>query len=216
MNREFRTGDPARRAAGVLPRPSLWILMCAIGTLDLGCSPVGMAIGAGATAGIAAAQERGIDGAVSDAQIRIEINHLWFQESEELYREIKLQVQDGRVLLSGIVDDPQIRVNAVRLAWQAPGVREVINEIRLTGDYETTDLAQDGWIAAQLKSRLVLDQDVRSINYSIEVVDQTVFLLGIARDRRELQRVIDHARDLAYVRRVVSYVQLRDSAAAQE
>ena len=174
------------------------------------CSPVGTAIGVGATAGIAASQERGVDGALSDSQIRLAINHYWFQASEDLYREVQLQVQDGRVLLSGLVPDPETRVNAVRLAWKAEGVREVINEIRLSDENLVTDQAQDAWIEAQLKSRLVLDRSVRSINFSIEVVNQTVFLLGIARNDKELQRVIDHARDLAYVRRVVSYVQVKD------
>lgn len=185
------------------------VVVLAVGATLGACSPVGTAIGVGATAGIAASQERGVDGALGDSQIRLAINHYWFQESEDLYREVQLQVQDGRVLLSGIVPDPETRVSAVRLAWQAEGVREVINEIRVQDDNRVVDDGQDAWIKAQLKSRLIVDRGVRSINYSIEVVNQTVFLLGIARDGDELQRVIDHARDLAYVRRVVSYVEVK-------
>jgi osmotically-inducible protein OsmY len=176
-----------------------------------GCSPTGAAVGGAAAAGVAAAQERGLQGALSDTEIRLQINHLWLRESETLFRKVNLQVQEGRVLLSGVVPDPETRVAAVRLAWQADGVREVINEIEVADTSSLTDKVRDASIAAKLKTRLLLDRDVQSINYSIEVVNQTIYLMGIAQDRAELERVVGHAKDLAYVRRVVSYVRLKDA-----
>lgn len=173
------------------------------------CSPAGTAVGIGATAGVAASQERGFQGALTDSRIRLEINHLLLQESETLYSDIHLQVQEGRVLLSGTVPDPQARVTAVRLTWQAPGVREVINEIEVADDSSVSDYGLDTWLATQLKSTLLFDNKVQSINYSIEVVNQSIFLMGIAQDKDELQRVIDHAKNLEYVRRVVSYVKIK-------
>ena len=174
------------------------------------CSPVGTAIGIGATAGIAASQERGVQGAGTDTKIRLDINHLWFQESESLYSDVGLQVQEGRVLLTGTVPDPDTRVTAVRLAWQADGVREVINEIQIGEDQSANDYSQDTWIATQLKSKLLFDEEISSINYSIEVINQQIFLLGVAQSQDELERVVDHAKSLDYVRRVVSYVRVKD------
>jgi osmotically-inducible protein OsmY len=63
---------------------------------------------------------------------------------------------------------------------------------------------------AQLKSKLVVDQEVLSLNYSIEAVNGAVYLMGVAQDQSELDRVVAHAKDLAYVRQVVSYVRLKD------
>src|SRR4051812_23832739 len=93
-----------------------------------GC--VGAAVGAGATVGVAAAQERGISGAVSDTVIKATINDLWFKNSLAIFSKLSLTVNEGRVLITGVVQNPEHRVEAVRLAWQAKGVKEVINEIR--------------------------------------------------------------------------------------
>ena len=191
--------------------PLLFLALAALGLAPAACSPTGMAVGGAAAAGVAASEERGLQGALDDTEIRLQINHLWLQESEALFREVNLQVQEGRVLLSGNVPDPETRVTAVRLAWQADGVREVINEIEVADTSSLTDLARDTWIATKLKTRLLLDRDVFSINYSIEVVNGTVYLMGIAQNQAELDRVIGHAKDVAYVRRVVSYVRLKDA-----
>jgi len=190
----------------------LCLALLVLGPGVTACSPAGVAVGRAAAAGVAASQERGLQGALSDTEIRLQINHLWLQESETLFRKANLQVQEGRVLLSGIVPDPETRVAAVRLAWQADGVREVINEIEVADTSSLTDMVRDTSISAKLKTRLLLDRDVLSINYSIEVVNQTIFLMGIAQGQAELDRVIGHAKDLAYVRRVVSYVRLKDAS----
>jgi osmotically-inducible protein OsmY len=173
------------------------------------CSPVGLAAGAGAGVGVAAAQERGVSGAFNDTDIRLQINHLWFQHDLKLYREINLQVQEGRVLLTGTVEQPETRVDAVRLAWQADGVREVINEIEVTDETTLTDAARDVRISTEIKSKLLLDAEIYSINYSIEVVNQVLYLMGVAQDQAELDRVKAHARNIPYLRRIVDYVRLK-------
>ena len=175
------------------------------------CTPAGVVVGAGAGAGVAAAQERGFKGAMDDTEIRLNINDLWFKESVSLYSKINLQVQEGRVLLTGNVPDPETRLNAVRLAWQAKGVREVINEIEVNDKSSLTDSAQDTWIATQLKAKLLVDSEIISINYSIETVNQVVYLMGVAQNQAELDRVIAHAKNIAYVRRVVNYVRIKDA-----
>jgi osmotically-inducible protein OsmY len=174
-----------------------------------GCGPLGLAVGAGAGGAVVASQERGFKRAVDDTEIRLEINDLWFKEDFDLYRAINLQVQEGRVLLSGTVADPDTRLNAVRLAWQAEGVLEVINEIEVSDKSSLINATQDETIAFQLKNKLLLDSSVQSINYSIESVNQSIYLMGVAQDQRELDRVIGHAKDIPYVRRVVSYVRLK-------
>ena len=182
----------------------------AIASLGLNACVAGAIVGTAAAVGVAAAQEKGIEGTAEDIQIRTEINHLWLQADENLMYEVELQVQERRVLLSGTVSSPELRLKAVRLAWQAEGVKEVINEIEVTDESSVSDYARDTRITTELRSMLLFDQDVRSVNYSIETVNQVIYLMGVAQDEAELQRVVDHARNVAYVRRVVSYVQMKE------
>jgi len=97
-----------------------------------GC--VGVAVGGAATVGSAAMQDRGVRGAVTDNAIALEITHYWFQKSERLFAAVQTQIYEGRVLVSGAVTDPDMRAEAIRLAWQAKGVREIINEIEITDE----------------------------------------------------------------------------------
>lgn len=180
-----------------------------LGLTAAGCTAQGVAMSAATSAAVTASQERGFQGALQDSEIRLHINHLWFQESEELFTSLYLQVQDGRVLVTGKVPDPQSRVTAARLVWQVNGVREVINEIEVTDKSSLTSYARDNWIIAHLKAKLLFDREVSAINYSIESVNQVVYLLGVAQHAEELERVIAHAKEISYVRRVVSHVSLK-------
>ena len=173
-----------------------------------GC--VAAAVGVGATAGVAAAQDRGIKGAVNDTAIRAEINHYWLQRDEKLFINCNLQVHEGRVLVTGAVKDADTRAEAIQLAWKANGVREVINEIEVTDEGGFGTYARDTAIVTELRSRLLFGKDIQSVNYSVESVNGTVYLLGVAQDQGELDRVLNIARNVNYVRRVVSHVLLKD------
>jgi osmotically-inducible protein OsmY len=198
--------QPARRAIF-----SLGLLLAAGTGLTLGaCAPV--VVGTGIAVGVAASQERGLEGVASDTKIRLQIDRLWLEESTSLYAKIGLQVQEGRVLLSGQVPEPEARVTAVRLAWQAEDVIEVINEIEIGDKSSLLDAARDEWIAAQLRARMVGDAAIASINYSIETVNGSVYLIGVAQNQAELDRVLAYARNIAYVRRVLNYMRLKTGA----
>jgi osmotically-inducible protein OsmY len=182
-------------------------LAALLGLLLQGC--VGAVVGAGATAGTAAMEERGISGAVDDTELRLRINALFSSKDERLWRKIGLQVYAGRVLLTGRADTAHMRAEAVRLAWQAKGVKEVINELQIAESGGASGFARDTWILTQLKSRLLFDKRILSINYSVETVNHTVYLIGLAQSREELNRVTNHARTLDYVKKVVNYVKIK-------
>ncbi|MGE5506270.1 MAG: BON domain-containing protein [Actinomycetota bacterium] len=189
-------------------RPLSALLMLSAAGLLSGCAAT--VVGAGASAGVAAAEERGLEGAVDDAKIRAEINHLWFQHDLEMYRQVGLTISEGRVLLTGIVPTDKARADAVRLAWQASGVKEVLNEIMVRPEGEAAiDQGTDIVISQKLKARLMFDKEIRNINYTIDVVDGVVYLMGIAQNENELQRVIAHARDISNVKKVVNHVRLK-------
>lgn len=183
--------------------------LCGVLVLLNGCAA--FVIGGAATVGVAASQERGLKGAATDTVIRAKINNVWLGHSVDMFTSVGLQVNEGRVLLTGKIGNPQARLDAVRLSWQVGGVKEVINEIKILKKGESGTYGRDTWISTQLKARLLFDEDISSINYSIETVGHVIYLMGIAQDQAELDRVTNHARNVEYVRGVVSYVRLKDS-----
>ena len=107
------------------------VALLALTTLNAGCTAVGVGATVGSTAGVAAAREGGLTQSLEDAKISATIHNLWLQNSAEMYLKLSLSVDQARVLITGVVQKPQDRVDAVRLAWQAPGVKQVINEIKV-------------------------------------------------------------------------------------
>ncbi len=173
------------------------------------CSPVGMAVGAGATVANMAMEERGFGNAVRDNVIWTDINGRLLDKDPKLFQNVNLQVQEGRVLLTGFVQKPEDRVEATRLAWEPDGVREVINNVKIGRSRDFGDVSEDQFLIQEINLKLLLDRDIRQSNYSVDCIRSTVYLMGIARTKAELQRVIDHVRDVPYVRAVVSHVRVR-------
>jgi osmotically-inducible protein OsmY len=189
--------------------------LLALGFLTLGlagavssCIPV--VLGGAAAGGYAAGQERGVNGTARDAAIKLKINDQWAQHNMDILSKIDLNVFEGRVLLTGAVPNPDIRLQAVQLAWQVDGVKEVIDEIQIAQQSTFTDTARDNWIQTRLRSELVFDGQVRSLNYSLETVNGVVYVLGVARTQAEADIVLNYARNTPSVRRVVNYIRIRE------
>lgn len=175
-----------------------------------GCVP--LVAGAGGAAMVGAAQERGLEQAVDDNEIAFEINRRLLAKDASLYRAVSTQVNKGRVLLTGTVPKPEDRITVTRLVWSIGGVREVINELNVGESGGFTRSMNDTSISTKLRTRLIGDRNVSSINYSIETVRGTIYLMGTALNQAELDRVLAHARDISGVRNVVSYVEVRKPA----
>lgn len=187
----------------------LYVLSLGVLGLSLqACTVTGALVGAAATTGIAAAQEGGLKRAVSDVVIQAKINELWLQADTAIFTKLDLTVNQGRVLVTGVVQNPEHRVEAVRLAWKPTGVKQVINEVQVAKSKGVTGFARDKWAATRLRGAITLDRDVQSINYNIDVVQSVVYLMGVAQNQAELNRVIETARTIPDVKRVVSYVKL--------
>lgn len=200
-----------RKVTDVTKLRSLAAVVVAVSAAALsGCA--GVVVGAGATAGTAAVEDRGISGAISDTKIRAQINDLWFRSDIEMFRKVDLTILEGRVMLTGVVATEKARAEAVRLAWQASGVKDVYDDVEVVPNGEATiDKATDTWIEEKLNTKLLFDKKIENVNYAVDVVDGVVYVMGIAQSQDELDRVIAYARDIANVKRVVSHVVLKTS-----
>lgn len=178
----------------------------AIAPIISGCT--GTAIGAGAAVGVAALEERTIGTVADDTKTAAQIRLAILDKGPNYALKIGIEVFEGRVLLTGAVPTEKMRAAAVRTAWKVSGVKDVINEVQISSS-DFIDTARDIWISAQLTSKLTFDEKVHAINYAIETVGGIIYLIGIAQNKIELDRVINHARSLKYVRNVISHVRIK-------
>ena len=186
------------------------IFTIAIGSSLSSCAPVVVA-GGGALVGGTAMQERTFGTQINDKTIWGRIKSALVAK-EKGYSDINIEVNEGRVLLVGNVETPEDRLEVLKIVWKQQGVAEVINEIQI-GETEQTfkGLATDSWITAQVKSKLLFSENIRSMNYNVETIDKVVYLIGIAQNQKELDEATDIASRTKYVEKVVSYVRLKDS-----
>ena len=175
-----------------------------------GCA--GVAIGAGATAGIVALEERPLEVVALDTAIASKIRINLVNAGEKYIINVGIEVYEGRVLLTGYLPSEVMRAKAIRRTWEVAGVKDVFNEL-LVGETNIKNLARESWITAQLTSNITLDKKILAINYSIETVGGTVYLIGLAQNQAELDRVVAHARNIRYVRNVISYVRVKKAPA---
>jgi len=174
-----------------------------------GCVP--LVLGGATETAVVAAQERSVGNAIDDAGIVIKIKNLYAQQDyKDLLANVEIKVVEGRVLLTGNVDKPDSQIEAVKLAWQVYGVKEVMNEVQINDKSGFWNYAKDVWISTQVRTRLLFGKDIHNINYSVITVNQVVYLMGIAQNQEELNRATNVASSTNYVQRVVSYVRLKD------
>ena len=170
------------------------------GLLLSGCAPALVGVGTAAVA--ASSTEKGLTTSVSDGVIYTKIQDRFIQADASLSTVLDVTVNDGAVLLTGKVKTPEEKVLATRLVWEVRGVREVINEVQVTDTSSIKDVAKDLAASAQLRGKLIADTNVSSLNVSIDVVNGTVYLSGVAADAEEMNRVVGHARELRFAQRV--------------
>lgn len=166
------------------------------------------AVGAAGAGAMTATQEKTFGEAVDDAALSTEIKGNLMSIGG--MGEVDVEVAGGLVLLSGRVNEPDKRLLAESLAWQAKRTRDVANEIKVETAGGWMSNASDELISARVRSRLLGSSTVRASNINVETYGGTVYLLGIARNEKELRQAAEEASKAGGVRQVVSYIRLRD------
>lgn len=178
-----------------------------------GCIP--LVVGAGATGAVAASQDRGLEQGVNDNEIAFEINRRLADKNGDLFRRVSTQVNRGRVVLIGTVARTEDRLTVVEISRKVDGVKQVIDELQVGQPLSFSENTDDTLITTKLRGEITGDSKISSINYSIDTVRGTVYLMGIAQNQSELDRVIAHARGVSGVRNVVSNVEVKSSITQQ-
>ena len=164
------------------------------------------AVGLGTAAVAASTTEKGFSTSVSDTVIEAKLTDKFIQNDASLVTGVKSSVSNGAVLMTGKLDTQDQKILATRLAWEIKGVKEVINEIQIVSEKSLKTTAKDLAASAQLRAALIGDQEISSLNYSIDVVNGIVYLSGVAANEKERERVITHAQSLRFAKKVVNYI----------
>jgi osmotically-inducible protein OsmY len=177
----------------------------------LGGCPAAIVAGLGAAGGTgyAANQERGAGGSVDDFKIKTNIQNAWLDTNPLMQRDLSVTVYEGRILLTGAAPNPQFKAQAKEVASRVPGVRAVYDEIEVTPPESTWESAKDTWITSRVRTELTFNPNIRSVNYTIETANKSVYMIGSARSQAELDIATNAARTTPDVKRVVSYVEVR-------
>lgn len=178
------------------------------------CAPA--IIGGGTVLGTSAVSEKGITGAFSDTYIANNLRVKFYNKDPLLYHAIGIEVHSGEVMLTGAVPTDAMHIEAVRLTWEVKGVKRIIDNLSVSQGSSAGVFANDSWITTKIRSTLLFDKEIPSVNYSITTVEGVVYVMGIAQNAAEHTRVTETIRNTAGVRKVVSYVQVKGNPAAAE
>lgn len=181
-------------------------MLCILGILS-SCAPVVVG-GAAATGATLASQERTVGTTIDDTTIATSVRHNLMQASPGLFADIGVEVNRGRVLLTGLANSIDEISQASKLAWQANGVKEVINEIQII-DKSQHNIVEDSWITSKIRSKMLFAKGVHSMDVAVETVQGIVYLFGTARSRDELGKMVAIARRVNGVKKVVSHVNVK-------
>ena len=183
-------------------------MLAAIPMITTGCLPTVMA--STAVVGTTIAEDRTAGDKLDDNIMSVKIKESFIHEDlDEIMAKVTVSVYEGRVMLTGSVTKEEYAHKAVDLAWKILGVKEVINEIQVA-KREMKDLAKDTFIENTVRSKLLLEKNLKSVNYIVDSHAGVVYLLGLAQDDTELRKAIDISRGVKGVRQVVSHVLMKN------
>ena len=127
---------------------------------------------------------------------------------KKYFLSIQSEVLDGRIFLSGKVDEPEEKIKITKMAWETTGVRSVKNAITIKGQTNFKSTAKDILITSQLRTALILNKVTKSRNYTLETVNRNIYIFGIAMDDKEKKEVINEANKIYDVEEVIPSIYL--------
>ena len=158
----------------------------------------------------AASKEKGIGTTLSDTIIKTKISNLIFKKDPSLIADTKITVNNGSVLFTGKVNEPDTRIQFTKIAWSVKGVNEVNNEIQISDTSSLRNIARDISSMGEIRARIMTDKKINSLNFSIDVVNDTAYLSGVASTVEEMGLVKAHASSARFIKEVYNYITLTD------
>ncbi len=137
-------------------------------------------------------------------------------EEKKYFLSVKTKVLDGRIFITGKVDNPEEKLKITKIAWETSGVRSVRNDIKIKEKFNFKQSAKDTLITSQLRAALIVNKNIKSGNYQIDTYKKKIYIYGIARNKDELEIVIDEANSVLDVKKVIASILLVEDLRIQK
>ena len=129
---------------------------------------------------------------------------------------INSKVLDGRIFLTGKVEDPEEKLKLTKMAWETDGVRSVRNDIKVKEEFNFKQSAKDLLMTSQLRTALIMNKNIKATNYQIDTYKKKIYLYGIAITSDEKENVLDEAKKIKDVQDVIASILLVDDLRIQK
>ena len=179
-------------------------------SFNYGCSPANILATGGGGALVVAEGERSLGTVIDDATIKVNIAAKFLNAENNLFVNINTSILEGRVLLTGLVDNQEIRIDAVRLVWEVEGVKEIINEIEIGNRSTLKDYASDLWINTQARAVAAKTIGIKSITFNFETIQGKIYIAGISTRPDLLNEMIKALKNIKGVNEIVNYVIIKE------
>jgi len=135
---------------------------------------------------------------------------------KKYFLSIKSKVLDGRIFLKGKVDDPEEKLKITKVAWETQGVRSVRNDIKVRENFNFKQSAKDILITSQLRTALILNNQIKATNYQIDTYKKKIYIYGIAMNKEEREIVVNEAKEILDVKDVIASILLVEDLRIQK
>mgnify|MGYP003985908939 CR=1 FL=1 len=129
---------------------------------------------------------------------------------------VKTKVLDGRIFLTGKVENPEEKLQITKLAWETAGARSVKNDIKIKENFNFSQSAKDFLITSQLRTAIIFNKKIKATNYQIDTYKKKIFIYGIAHSSEERKEVINEAKEILDVKDVVASIFLVEDLRIQK
>ena len=129
---------------------------------------------------------------------------------------INIKVLDGRIFITGKVDDPEEKLKITKFAWETKGVRSVKNDIRIKEEFNFSQSAKDLLITSQLRTAIIFNKEIKASNYQIDTYKKKIYIYGIALTSDERKKVINEAKEILDVENVIASILLVEDLRIQK
>ncbi len=176
----------------------------------IGCSPANILVSSAGTSMVVAEGDRSLGTVVDDATIKVNIAAKFINSDDNLFVDVGTNVLEGRVLLTGLVDNQEIRIDAIRRVWEVDGVIEVLNEIQIGNRATLKEYAQDVWINTQVRGVAAKAVGLRVISYNFETIQGKVYVAGITSRPEQLEDLLIAIKSIKGVKEIINYVMVKE------
>ena len=190
----------------------LFIIICVIFTGCVGVSSKGL-FGTGVSV---AFDPRTVGTQIDDSIMQKNLSARILLLDKKYLLSVSSKVLDGRIFITGKVDDPEEKLKITKLAWETKGARSVRNDIKIKEQFNFKQSAKDVLITSQLRTAMIFNKNIKSTNYQIDTYKQKIYIYGIALTSDEKDEVINETKEISDIKDVIASIILVDDLRVQK